>query len=83
MFVITVMKVLILLSPFIPTLFPMQISFLIAKCQDFCVVAWMTQKGIFFKLRNYITTWSGKISQSIAGALYRMMVPQQPFLNQH
>lgn len=77
------MKVLIFRSLFIPTLFPMQISFLIAKCQDFYVVPWMTWKGIFLELRNYITTWSGKINQSIAGALYRMMVPQQPFLTQH
>lgn len=82
MFLITVMKVLIFLSPFIPTLLSVQISFLILKSQDFYVVPWMTQRGIFLELRNYITPWSGKMSQSIAGALYRMMVPQQPFLIQ-
>lgn len=59
------MKVFIFLTPFTPTLFPMQISFLIVNSQDFYVVPWVTWAGIFLELRNCITTWSVKLSNAL------------------
>lgn len=68
------MKAFAFLLLFILTFFHMNISFLIAKPQNFFGCALDGLDWNFFELRN---GWSGKISQqSIAGAPYRTMVPQ-------
>lgn len=71
------MKAFAFLLLFILTFFHMNISFLIAKPQDFFGCALDGLDWNFFELRNDISVWSGKISQqSLAGAPYRTMVPQ-------
>lgn len=67
------MKAFAFLSPFIPTLFHMQISFPIAKLQDFlgCVLRW---SGLEFCLNSEIT-FLGGVGKSANKAL--LMYPTE------